>query len=356
MIDAELLQRWGNAPRLNEFAVFFERTASGQGGAPDLALPEIDLGLLDFDLEAAVFADTHRRLWGSFDFHYFASIPYRLEEECRLGPAFLRHALETWARTGRPARIYTLGTGTGCLARTLAVLGSGRVETLCCSPTSANREAFLANRGSPYAHFFLGPFFDLDVGRYEQDETLHRFRGGFDILFEDTTFQMYDAERIRQLEFVYPRITPGGLLVQVQKLAHPDPEQYHARERQKDDLFKSRYFSPVQISDKKAEVLATMSDLQVDVATTTKALGAFFRYSVATWNSGNFYTIVSSNSRTAIIEFVSLLLKPAIPPAFRYDMLPKVWVDTADEPLAPALAWRRAQPMIGLPAHPRLAS
>lgn len=356
MIDAELLQRWHNAPRLNDFAAFFERTAAGQGGAPDLAEPIIDLGLLDFDLEARVFADTHRRLWGPFDLHYFASIPYRLEEECRLGPALLRTALGTWAQTARPASIYTLGTGTGCLARTLALFGAGRLEALCCSPTASNEQAFLAYRASDHAYFHHGPFFELDADRYATDPELRRFAGGFDILFEDTTFQMYDTDRIRQLEFVYPRIRPGGLLVQVQKLAHPDPEHYQARERQKDDLFKSRYFSPTLISDKKEEVLGTMSDMQVDKDTTIAALKCFFRYSVATWNSGNFYTIVSSNSRAAIVEFISLLLKPAIPPAFCHTELPAVWSDTDADPIAGALSWRRPNSTGGSAANQRLAS
>ncbi|MEB2846649.1 class I SAM-dependent methyltransferase [Endobacterium cereale] len=356
MMDPDLLQRWRNAPRLNDFSAFFERTAAGQGGAPDLGEPRLDLGLLDFDLESAVFADTHKRLWGPFDFHYFASIPYRLEEECRMGPALVRTALETWARHARPASIYTLGTGTGCLARTVALLGAGRIEALCCSPTAANREAFLANRASDHAHFHLGPFFELDADRYATDPDLRRFAGGFDILFEDTTFQMYDRDRVRQIEFVYPRIRAGGLLIQVQKLAHLDADEYQARERQKDDLFKSRYFSPVLISDKKEEVLGTMTNMQVDKDATVGALKSFFRYSVATWNSGNFYTIISSNSRVAIIDFLSLLLKPAIPPAFSYADLPAVWIDTVTDPIAPALAWRRPNTMDGVAADQRLAS
>lgn len=43
----------------------------------------MDLSLLDFDLDCTVFASTHRRLRDAFDSHYFASIPFRLEEECR---------------------------------------------------------------------------------------------------------------------------------------------------------------------------------------------------------------------------------------------------------------------------------
>ena len=345
MVDQAVIEKWRSAPRLTSFAAFFESTASGQGGAPDLGEPEVDLSLLDFDLDATVFSDTHRRLWGKFDSHYFASIPYRLEEECRLGAAMLSFGLRTWARNAHPTTIYTLGTGTGCLARTLATLGDGRIEALCCSPTAANREAFYANRGSEHAHFFHGPFFELDRERYASDPDFRAFKDGFDLLFEDTTFQMYDRDRIKQLEFVVPRLKPGGLLVQVQKLAHPDHDTYEERERQKDELFKSRFFSANHITEKKDEVLTTMRGLQVDMETTVRALSTFFRYSVVTWNSGNFYTVVSSNSRMSLIELVSLMLKPAIPPAYCYEPLPTAIVDTDAEPLAPDLTWRWAKTM-----------
>lgn len=345
MVDQATIEKWRSAPRLTSFAPFFERTASGQGGAPDLAEPELDMSLLDFDLDTAVFSDTHRRLWGKFDSHYFASIPYRLEEECRLGAAMLSFALRTWVRNVSATTIYTLGTGTGCLARTLATLGDGRIETLCCSPTASNRVAFYANRGSEHAHFFHGPFFELDDGRYADDPDLRAFRNGFDLLFEDTTFQMYDRDRQKQLEFIAPRIRPGGLLVQVQKLAQQDHEIYDERERQKDELFKSRFFSAGHISGKKDEILTTMASLQVDLETTISALKTFFRYSVVTWNSGNFYTIVSSNARASVLELISLMLKPAIPPGYSYEALPVVIVDTAAEPVAPDLTWRRANAM-----------
>jgi tRNA (cmo5U34)-methyltransferase len=349
MVGRDSIERWRNAPRLTSFATFFERTARGEGGAPDLAQPQADLSLLDFDLDCAVFADTHARLSGIFDNHYYASIPYRLEEQCRLGAAVLTYALRIWAQTATPAAIYTLGTGTGCLARTLALLGDGRIKTLCCSSTAANRAAFLAKRGSEHAHFFLGPFFALDDKRYSADPDLSPFRNGFDLLFEDTTFQMYDRDRVKQLEFIVPRIRQGGILVQVQKLAHHDHAVYDERERQKDDLFKTRYFSQEHISEKKTEILNTMTDCQVDLPSTISALGTFFRYSVVTWNSGNFYMIVSSNSRASMVDFISLMVKPAIPPAFCYEHLPLVVIDTEFEPIGPALAWRSAQTMAVAP-------
>lgn len=353
MVDRQTLEKWRNAPRLTSFASFFDRTASGQGGAPGLGEPEMDMALFDFDLEVAVFSDTYRRLGGPFDSHYVASIPYRYEEACRMGAAIFSFALRIWARNAAPTTIYTLGTGTGRMSRTLSVLGDGRIETLCCSPTEANRDAFYANRGSEHAHFFLGPFFDLNQERYATDPDLAAFRSGFDVLVEDTTFQMYDSDRRKQLEFIVPRIRPGGILILVQKLAQRDPRVYEKRERQKDEHFKARYFSADDIAEKKDEVVSTMGSLQVDLETTTSALASFFRYGVLTWNSGNFYTIIASNSRASILELVSLLLKPAIPPAYCYEALPGVILDTEADALAPSLTWRTAKTMT--PVAPRRA-
>lgn len=340
MVDSKTINAWRKAPRLNSFASFFERTASGLGGAPDLGKPEPEMELLSFDLACMTFWDTHKRLWGHFDSHYFASIPYRLEEECRLAAAILLFGLQSWARSGQAATVYTLGAGAGTLARALARLGDGRLRTICCSPTDGNRVSFFARRGSEDAYFHHGPFFELDDERYATDENLRPFRGGYDVLFEDTTFQMYSSDREEQLDFITPRIRPGGLLVQVQKLNHRDIGVYLERERQKDELFKPRFFSNTQIAAKKRDVLDTMMDHQVDLEASRSALLSYFRYAVVTWNSGNFYTIVSSNSLSSLQRFVTSMVKPAIPPEFCYEDLPHVLVSGGKDPIPSDWAWR----------------
>ncbi|CAN7646554.1 class I SAM-dependent methyltransferase [Pararhizobium sp. LjRoot238] len=344
MVDMQTIDTWRNAPRLTAFAPFFERTATGLGAMPDRNIPEPDMRLLEYDLECMTFWDTHRRLWGHFDNHYFASIPYRLEEECRLATAILSHSLRVWGHSGRAATFYSLGAGAGTLARALARLGDGRLETLCCSPTDGNRTCFFAKRGSEHAHFYHGPFFELDAELYAADENLQPFRDGFDILLEDTTFQMYSRDRKAQLAFIAPRIRNDGLLIQVQKIAHPDSETYLQRERQKDEQFKRRYFSETEIVAKKRDVLDTMRKLQVDLESSIAALSTFFSHSIVTWNSGNFYTIVSSNSLAALKGFARSMLKPAIPPEYCYEQLPlRFFRETASSP-SERSEWRPSRP------------
>lgn len=340
MVDSQIIDAWKKAPRLNAFASFFERTASGKGGAPDLDIPAPEMNLLSYDLDCMTFWDTHRRLWGHFDSHYFASIPYRLEEECRLAVAVLSFSLKAWARSGRVATVYTLGAGAGTLARALARLGDGRLKTLNCSPTNGNRVCFFAKRGSDDASFYHGPFYQLDDERYASDEALRSFRDGYDILLEDTTFQMYGRDRENQTAFIAPRLREGGVLVQVQKLASPNLDVYLAREIQKDVTFKSKFFSAAQIVEKQRDVLETMADFQVDLETSRSALRRYFRYSVLTWNSGNFYTIVSSNSLHAICDFCASMLKPAIPDAFCYEPLPRIIINDEKDPMQGDWTWR----------------
>jgi hypothetical protein len=352
MLNPKILEAWRAAPRLNAFAAFFEETARGEANLPDLAVPVADAALLGFDLDCMIFWDSHRRLWGSFDRHYFASIPFRLEEECRLGASIFTFASARWAREGRPATIYTLGAGAGTLARTLAKFGDGRLRTLSCSPTAANKASFFAHGADDNAHFYHGPFFELDEVRYASDPQLWPFRDGYDILLEDTSFQMYGPERKEQLSIVAPRIRPDGLLIQVQKLNQTDRAEYRRRERQKDADFKTRYFSDNQIADKRRTVLNLMESQQVELAPSIEALQEYFSWTLVTWNSGNFYTLISSNSASAIKAFVTSLLPPAIPDPYCYEHLPLGFDRGEPFAVTSRWRWRDPEPVLPKPAMP----
>jgi hypothetical protein len=342
MVDQHTIQAWRKAPRLTKFFAFFEATARGTANRPEIGIPQADVKLLGFDVDCMTFWDTHRRLWGHFDYHYFASIPYRLEEECRLGSAILTFGSMAWARTGRPATVYTLGAGAGTLSRTLAKLGDGRFKTLCCSPTPANRLSFLSHRPGPDAHFHLGPFFELDEDRYNTDENLAPFKDGYDVLLEDTTFQMYGPNRAEQLEVIAPRIRDDGLLIQIQKINHTDVQEYARREQMKDDVFKARFFSAAQIAGKRRDVLNTMDNQQVELEASIAALAKYFDFTVATWNSGNFYTIISSNALPVLRSFVLSMISPAIPADYCCEDLPSGF--ERGEQFGALKDWRWRQP------------
>ena len=126
------------APRTGVLADFFEKTALGELGEPnntDLG----DINLFKNDEKMSSFYLNHRKLQGQFDKHFYSSIPFILEEECRVGSA-LKDYLEK--RDGTQY-LYVLGAAEGTMARTIGNLSNGKIKTLSCSPTKANQDNFL---------------------------------------------------------------------------------------------------------------------------------------------------------------------------------------------------------------------
>lgn len=189
---------------------------------------------------------------------------------------------------------------------------------------------------------FYGAFFDLTSERLRADPALSQFQEGFDVLLEDTTFQMYGPDRDDQLAFIVPKIRPEGILIVIEKLAHTDENEYLKRECQKDDHFKSRYFSSEQIRSKNCEVLKIMRNCEVRLDELRSSLSLYFRYSIITWNSGNFYTIASTNSVATLRSFVGNMCPPALPSEFCFERLPSVLLDAEEERLsAGKIYWRK---------------
>src|SRR3546814_11514459 len=85
------------APRLNHLAGFFAETAAGIGGVP-VRKPTVDTRLLPDDVLLHQLVELHSRRQGFFDQHYHSSIPYRLEEECRMAHAVDRTSV-AWGKS-----------------------------------------------------------------------------------------------------------------------------------------------------------------------------------------------------------------------------------------------------------------
>lgn len=303
------------SPRLNEMFASFSRISNGQEGSPHTPV-EIDPGLLGYDRRALSYAAVRQRYASPFNAHFVASLPYALEEQCRLGSALLDYG----QRLGHPFSVYTLGDGAGVTARAIATASRGQIRTLNCSPNPENHEEFLRDQPSG-AHFFPGPFFELSAERRSEiAEGL--FRSGFDVVIEDTTFQMYGPERIEPIALVTSHLKSDGLFLLIEKLAQPDPEEFVRREHQKDGEFKSRYFSPEEVARKRNTIVSRMDSQLVTLEELTNAVALFFRYAVAIWNSGNFYTVAASNCESRLHQLTESMLPPAVPHQFLYEQLP----------------------------------
>lgn len=301
------------APRLTKLADFFAGAAAGKSGMP-LQKPVVDMRLLPSDKRMQSLVELHARRQGHFDQHYHSSIPYRLEEECRMAYALLQFA----QATTKGISIYSLGTAEGTMARTLCELGEGHITSLSCSPNKENYECFKAFGEPPFAEFFLGPFHHLTKDYLQNSERLQSFAKGFDFILEDTTFQMYSANRLQQIGFVAQHLKDDGILLLVEKFRAAEPADYFAREVQKDFGFKARYFSHDEIQKKAAHVLKTMHESEVTLSDMASAIHAHFKYCVVTWNSGNFYGLAASNCNINLGRYLSCLVGPAIPREYTY--------------------------------------
>lgn len=308
------------APRLNDFHRFFSQTAGGITGQPT-AHPEVDLQLLKGDELLDRIVQLHKQRRGRFDPHYHASIPYRLEEACRLARGILEYSKDRTVE--QPLHFYSMGSAEGTMSRVVAELGEGRVKTLACSPNIENGQSFLSHGDPPNASFFVGPMHHLTKDVMRTREDLARFTSGFDIMIEDTTFQMYSPNRPKQIEFAKQKLKDNGIFLFVSKYRCQDLEEYKRREVQKDVLFKPLYFSQNEIKSKGKEVLNLMNKNEVSIEDMTAAIGLHFSNCYMLWNSGNFYTLAASNSADNLERFMAGLVEPAVPKEFMYETLPR---------------------------------
>lgn len=308
------------SPRLNEMTNFFSSTAAGRSGAP-IRRPVPDVRLFQGDNGLLRFMNAHRALWGNFDLHYFGSIPYRLEEEIRLGEAMLRYC-RTKSTAGKPVLVYTLGTAEGTLARCLGVCGKGNIQTLSCSPNKENRDCFFLYGKPQNSVFFLGSFHELRKSIFDECSCMNLFQAGFDIIVEDTTFQMYSPNRGGQIEFVKQHLKRDGIMIFVEKFNNDEDSEYMRRELQKDYGYKSRYFDCNDIEEKKHVILETMKKNEVTIQEMASAVNEHFKHCYITWNSGNFYTVVAGNNSDSIASLISSMVPPCIPNEYVYTRTP----------------------------------
>jgi hypothetical protein len=301
------------APRLNQLTSFFASTAAGQNGMPTRN-PAPDIRLLPNERLLHQYITLHEGRQGHFDKHYHCSIPYRLEEEYRMALALLKYA----ENRANPLLLYSLGTAEGTMARALSELSDGKIRSLCCSPNVENQSCFLAYGDPNHSDFFLGPFHRLTKEHLCTSSKFPETADGFDVVFEDTTFQMYSANRPKQIEFACHHLKDDGILILLEKFRDRDPTEFARREWQKDFGFKSRYFPASDIQTKGETVLSIMHENQVTLEEAMAALRLHLRYAAVTWNSGNFYALAASNSQDNLKGYLAAISPAAIPSEYLY--------------------------------------
>ena len=308
------------APRLTSMFNAFAQLADGTQGQPQVRV-QLDPDLLGHDTESLRFAQTRARHAGVFNEHFVASLPYALEEQCRLGAAILRHARHIQATEHRPCDVYTLGDGPGVMARALAEHAQGAIRTLCCSPNSENQRAFQARVGQLPAAFFLGPFFYVTPDNLER-QGITQFPHGFDLIIEDTTFQMYGRERSAPIQLALRNLRDDGIFMVLEKFKHSSPDEFQRRELQKDREFKARYLPGSSIESKNHSIVHAMNQQLVTLEEMRAVLSRYFKNAFLTWNSGNFSSIVAANHEAPLQRFIGAMTPPAIPLHYTHHPMP----------------------------------
>jgi SAM-dependent methyltransferase len=250
--------------------------------------------------------------------HFVASIPYVMEELARIGVAMAR--LQGGSHSAQDATtldFYELDAFDGTNAKTLASFGDGRIKTLTSSPNPDNSVSFYKD-AAEFSRFISCPFFEVTLERMTDENSLGHFKKGFDVVYEMAAFQFYGPERQAPIQHIKKLLKPHGIVILLEKLIC-EPAEYEERERVKDNLYKSRYFTEEEIAWKKDNMLKPMQVGQVSKQTLTQILRSHFKYVYQIWHSTNFYEFAASNDDSMIMRFLENLGKENLPDEFRFE-------------------------------------
>jgi lysyl-tRNA synthetase class 2 len=283
--------------------------ASGLTGQPTNNV-QLSEDLFRKEMDLINFSKCHAALVGTFDRHYWASIPYVFEEECRLGVGIMKYASLKHTTTN-PLTLWCLGMAEATLARTLSELGKGAIVSFANTGSEANEKSFLAHGQPRHAYLHIGFYQDVTKSLIQKYNNV--FSDGFDIIIEDTTFQMLGRDRLSQIKQVKKNLKNNGILILTEKFNGDD---YDYWETLKDRDFKSFYFSQESIESKRQYVLSEMKKNQVSIPELADICSGLFEAGSIFWNSGNFYSIALSNSSENLARFIAALPDTCIPNRF----------------------------------------
>ncbi|AMB87590.1 hypothetical protein AWM79_20765 [Pseudomonas agarici] len=260
--------------------------------------------------------DYHNRLIegaGPLFSHFLASVPYILEELSRVGVALTRLAQINTRETGQTYSLFEVDAFDGSNGRALAGHSHGLIRSFTSSPNQVNQVAFDQHADPALSRFYPQSVFKVTPALLQTPE-YDRFSEGFDFIYEMAAFQFYTRDRNGQISHIKQFLKPSGLVFFLEKLNHPDAEEYLRRERIKDEEFKTRYFSEEEIRWKRQQMLKQMQNGQVTLEELVGALSTRFKCIHLLWSSSNFCELVASDDPEQIERFLDIL-GPVVQPA-----------------------------------------
>lgn len=312
MNNNEWLAREKRGPRINALLEHFAKIASGEIQKPKIKVTPDDC-FVAANPRRADYAGLLNKNIGTFNNHAFASIPFFIEETIRLGLAIFDYSVIKKASIDNPLTFWSTSSADASHARTLAEYAGGKIVTFSDTPNDENREEFDRLLSHLYSFLFMAPYFEITKDNIRKRFPKFPLKDGFDIIWEDTTFQMYSGNRDGQIAHVKKQLKPGGLLILFEKVANNNQADYLLNEYNKDRYFKSRYFSYNEILEKERGILKDMYSGQVTEDELILALQFHFTYAYKIWACGNFVEFIASNSKEDIEQFISCLPEPYTP-------------------------------------------
>lgn len=270
---------------------------------------------LQSDQEIRKYYKIYKRNIGRFNHHGLASMPYVMEECLRTGLAINRYARNKYKGNNEFLTFYGISTADGTHTRSVAEYARGKIYTLTDSAHISNKKEFNRLLNHKHSFFHLGNFSDI-TPYYLKNKAPKFFRKGFDIIWENTAFQMYSNKRDDQISYVKRVLKKDGIIIFLEKMSNKDKDIYRKMEEIKDSKFKSKFFSTDDIDKKKNTILSEMEKGQVTLKTFLKVSKRHFKYVEVIWNSTNFYEIVASDDENSINKFVSFLPNKYVPKEF----------------------------------------
>ena len=304
-------------PRVTSLLKHFENIAAGNSQAPTQHI-YASSDFLSKSNEYREYHTVYQRNIGTFFQHLCASIPFYLEEQCRIGVAIHRlakHRLKD-EKKPFPFTYYETSAADGTDARTLAEYSQGMIRTLTDSPNPANGENFHRLCQHNYSDIHIGPFTDITPEYISARNDRPYLKDGFDFILENTTFQMYGPNRKDQIAYVKRVLKSDGLMLFCEKMTNPVRDEYERREHIKDNLFKPHYLTKADIDQKSSQILGEMEQCQVTLDEFVDSLSHHFKYAYMIWNSTNFYDVVASNDQSNLQKFISFLGEHYVPAPF----------------------------------------
>ncbi len=306
-------------PRVNVLMDHFEDIASAKNQIPTQKVEPLETFLES--AENQKYYRIFKRNMGAFFHHAVASIPFVLEEHCRVNIAVSSFAKELFKekQIKEPFTLYELSAADGTNARSLAEYSEGLIRTLTDTPNQANGVNFHKLCSHKFSQIYIGSFADITPDYLCSREDLFNFHNGFDVILEPLAFQMYGKNRMQQIAYAKRLLKDKGIFIMMEKILHPDEQEYMRREELKDVCFKRHYFDLDQIKEKKQNILLDMRSGQVSLDDLLASINSNFKHAWLIWNSANFYEIVASDSLDRLEKFISLLDDPYVPDKFVCD-------------------------------------